>query len=77
MDLLWQSRREVMFWFASYMRVFRSVLRDQKSPMPPFDPETAPQKSHKTVAMLLGMGLAVAGPVLIAISLTIFLYPKL
>ena len=77
LDLLWQSRREAAFWIASYMRVFRSILRDQKSPMPPFEPEAAPAKSHKTVAMLLGMGLAVAGPVLIAVSLTLILYPKL
>lgn len=76
LDLLWQSRSEAAFWIASYMRVFRSILRGQESPMP-FDPESAPTKSHKTVAMLLGMGLAVAGPVLIAVSLTLILYPKL
>lgn len=77
LDLLWQSRREAAFWFASYMRVFRTILREQKSPLPPFDPEIGPPKSRKTVAMLLGMGLAVAGPVLIAVSLTLILYPKL
>lgn len=77
LDLLWQSRREAAFWFASYMHVFRSILREQKSPAPPFAPETAPPRSHKTLAMLLGMGLAVAGPLLIAVSLTLILYPKL
>jgi hypothetical protein len=77
LDLLWQSRREVAFWFASYVHVFRSVLREQKSPLPPFTSEAAPRRSHKTLAMLLGMGLAVAGPVLIAVSLTLILYPKL
>jgi hypothetical protein len=77
LDLLWQSRREAAFWFASYMHVFRSLLREQKSPATPFTPETGPGRSHKTLAMLLGMGLALAGPLLIAVSLTLILYPKL
>jgi hypothetical protein len=59
------------------MHVFRSVLREQKSPARSFTPEAAPPRSHKTLAMLLGMGLAVAGPLLIALSLTLILYPKL
>jgi hypothetical protein len=76
-DLLWQSRREVAFWFASYMHVFRSLLREQKSTAPPFQAERGAPRSRKTVAMVLGMGLAVAGPLLMAVSLTLLLYPKL
>jgi hypothetical protein len=77
LDLLWQSRREMAYWFASYMHVFRSLLREQKSPGPPFRSESDSPKSRKTVAMLLGMGLAVAGPLLIAASLTLIFFPKL
>jgi len=78
LDLLWQSRREAAFWFASYMHVFRSLLREQKSSAPAFQSQTVSPGSRKTVAMLLGMGLAVAGPLLIAVSLTLILYyPKL
>lgn len=73
LDLLWQSRREAAFWFASYMKMFRSQMRAPGTSVRPFEPESAQIKHRRTLPMVLGMGLAVAGPVLIAVSLTLLL----
>jgi len=75
LDLLWQSRREVAFWFASYMRMFRSQMRAPGTRSRPFAPEAEPIKHRRTLPMVLGMGLAFVGPVLMAVSLTLLLFP--
>jgi hypothetical protein len=76
LDLLWQSRREVAFWFASYVKMFRSQLRAPGSRVRPFEPEVEPIKHRRTLPMVLGMGLALVGPLLIAVSLTLLLFPS-
>lgn len=83
LDLLWQSRDDLLYWLSSYLKIFRSTLKTQKaSPrevwiarknLPPL-PKTQP---HRTLAMVLGVGLAFVGPLLIMVSLVIFLYPKM
>jgi len=77
LDLLWQSRRDVAYWIASFVRVFRSQMREPKSPVRSFRTETDLAKPHSTLPMLLGMGLAFFGPLLIAVSLSMILYPRL
>lgn len=76
LDLLWQSRREVAFWFASYMRMFRSQMRQPGMQSRPFEPEVEPIKHRRTLPMVLGMGLAFVGPLLMAVSLTLLLFPN-
>ena len=81
-DLLWQSRNDLLFWLTSYLKIFRSTLKSPPStareawrPHPAVKlPKVQP---HRTVAMVLGMGLAFVGPLLIMVSLVILLYPKL
>jgi hypothetical protein len=83
MDLLWQSREDLLYWLSSYLKIFRSTLKTpQVSPrevwiarknFPPL-PKT---QSHRTLAMVLGVGLAFVGPLLIIVSLVISLYPKM
>ena len=75
LDLLWQSRREVAFWFTSDMRMFRSKLRGLRSRVQPLEPDVEPVKHRRRLPMVLGMGLALAGPVMIAVSLTLLFFP--
>jgi hypothetical protein len=74
LDLLWQSRREVAFWFTSDMKMFRSKLRAPGSRRRPLEPQVEPVKHRRRLPMVLGMGLALAGPVMIAVSLTLLLF---
>ncbi len=77
LDLLWQSRREIKFWLIAYLKVFRAMLRQQepfqKLPLP-----VSEEKRHGAVRVLLGMGFAFfLGPILIALGVTLMLYPRL
>jgi hypothetical protein len=74
LDLLWQSRREVAFWFTSDMKMFRSKLRAPGSRVRPLEPKVEPIKHQRRLPMVLGIGLALAGPVMIAVSLTLLLF---
>lgn len=77
LDLLWQSRHEIRFWLAAYLRVFRSMLRHQ-GPAPRSLPATiSAEKRHGAVRVLLGMSFTfLFGPILIAIGLTLMLFPR-
>ena len=76
-DLLWQSRHEIRFWFAAYMKVFRAMLR-REGPWRAFPPKEASEKRHGAIRFLLGMGFTfVLGPILIALSLTLMFYSNL
>ena len=77
LDLLWQSRHEIRFWLAAYFRVFRSMLR-QQGPSPRSLPATiSAEKRQGAVRVLLGMSFVfLFGPILIAIGVTLMLFPK-
>ena len=89
LDLLWQCRHEIRFWIATYVKVFRAMLR-QEGPRRGFPSprelgnyvmlhtrETA-ERRHGAVRFLLGMGFAfVLGPMLIAIGITLMFYTNL
>jgi hypothetical protein len=73
-DLLWQSRREIGFWVAAYIRVFRAKLNQQDSPQV-FPPKEAREKRHGAVRVLVGMGcLFFLGPILLALGITLMFY---
>jgi len=75
LDLLWQSRRELGFWSAAFLNVFRSALRQQGAPVRPLPAAIAAGKHHGAVRVLLGAGFAfLLGPLLIAASLTLLLH---
>jgi hypothetical protein len=77
LDLLWQSRREIRFWIAAYFSVFRAMLRQQEAPRV-FPSKEAVEKRRGAVRVLLGMGFAFfLGPMLLALGLTLMLFPNL
>jgi hypothetical protein len=77
-DLLWQSRREVGFWVATFVGIFRALLRSQQ----PRDVIAAnrglPRHRH-AARVLVGASLVlIVGPILLALGVTLmFLYPNL
>lgn len=77
LDLLWQSRREIRFWLAAYLRIFRSMLRQQGSTPRSLPAAISAEKRQGAVRVLLGMSFAfLFGPILIAIGVTLMLFPK-
>ena len=77
-DLLWQSRHEIKFWLAAYMKVFRSILNRPEDTVRPLPSSVPPGKRKHAVRFLLGVGFAfLLGPMLLAISVTLLLYKNL
>jgi hypothetical protein len=77
-DLLWQSRHEIKFWLAAYIKVFRSILRRQEEPVRNLPAAVPPAKRRHAVRFLLGVGFAfLLGPILIALSVTLMIYGNL
>jgi hypothetical protein len=75
LDLLWQSRREIRFWLAAFLNVFRSALRQQGTPLRSLPSAIVAEKRHGAVRVLLGVSFAfLLGPLLIVASLTWILY---
>jgi hypothetical protein len=78
LDLLWQSRHEIKFWMIAYVNVFRAMLRHQESPLDAIPAAMPAEKRHGAVRVLLGMGFAFfLGPILLALSVTLMLFPHL
>ncbi|HTZ74337.1 MAG TPA: hypothetical protein VMB47_10485 [Candidatus Aquilonibacter sp.] len=77
-DLLWQSRRELVFWTAAFVGTFRALLRHQQ-PQPLLPAGRASDGRHHAARVFLGAGLAfVVGPILLALGVTLLvLYPNL
>ncbi|HKS81946.1 MAG TPA: hypothetical protein VJR23_10620 [Candidatus Acidoferrales bacterium] len=74
LDLLWQSRREIGFWMAEYVRVFRARLKQQDAPGV-FPSKEAAEKRNGAIRVLVGMGCVfVLGPILLALGLTLMFY---
>jgi hypothetical protein len=77
LDLLRQSKSEIRFWLAAYVRIFRALLQHGE-PSHVFCSKDSPQERHGAARVFLGVGFAFfLGPILIALSLTLFLYPNL
>ena len=71
LDLLWQSRREIRFWFSAYVRFFRAMLRQQEL-SPALLANEKRGNRRGAMRFLLGMGFAFfLGPMLIALALTL------
>jgi hypothetical protein len=78
LDLLWQSRQEIKFWLAAYIKVFRSILRRQEDQVRGLPAAVPPARRKHAVRFLLGVGFAfLLGPMLLAISVTLLLYKNL
>jgi hypothetical protein len=76
-DLLWQSRREIGFWMAAYVRMFRAMLK-QPGAAGVFPSKEAAEKRSGAVRVLVGMGCAFfLGPILLALGLTLMFYKNL
>lgn len=77
LDLLWQCRHEIRFWVSAYVKVWRAMLRQEEA-LRVFPSSEAADKRRGAVRFLLGMGFAfLLGPILIALSITLLLYPNL
>lgn len=74
-DLLWQSRMDIRYWFAAYLSVIREVLkrRDVSRLL------SAARKRQGAASVLLGMSLVfLVGPVLILTGVALMLlFPNL
>ncbi|HYL46580.1 MAG TPA: hypothetical protein VEU52_06115 [Candidatus Limnocylindrales bacterium] len=78
LDLLWQSRHEIKFWIAAYLKVFRALLRHQQEPFRSLPIAATAEKRHGALRVLLGMGFAFfLGPILIVLGVTLMFYPHL
>jgi hypothetical protein len=70
LHLLWQSRREILYWFETWFKIFRASLEQPaqqrvRAKLPRF----GSQREH-VLRMVLGLGLVfVLGPVLILLGL--------
>jgi hypothetical protein len=77
-DLLWQSRHEIKFWVVAYVNVFRAMLRHQESPLNAITSDISAEKRRGALRVLLGMGFAFfLGPILLALGVTLLLFPHL
>jgi hypothetical protein len=75
-DLLWQSRSEIPYWLDAY-RGFIVALWKRQLPSRILVSAEAFFKRQAAVQVLLGLGFAlVVGPLLLAVSLTLMLYPR-
>lgn len=74
-DLLWQSRMDIRYWFAAYLSVMRELLRRRDVSRL----VTAARKRQGAAAVLLGMSLVfLVGPVLILTGVALMLiFPNL
>lgn len=74
-DLLWQSRMEIRYWFAAYRSVIRELLRKRDVSRL----VSAARKRQGAVGVLLGMSfLFLVGPVLILTGVALMLlFPNL
>jgi len=78
LDLLWQSRHEIKFWLATYIKVFRSILKRPGDRVRDLPASVPPSRRQHAVRFLLGVGFAfLLGPMLLAISVTLLLYKNL
>jgi len=75
-DLLWQSRSEIRYWLDAYKKFFVALWARR---LPSFSLVSAEEllKRQAAVQVLLGFGFAfILGPLLLAVSLTLMLYPQ-
>ncbi|MGH9866319.1 MAG: hypothetical protein ACRD4H_12980 [Candidatus Acidiferrales bacterium] len=68
--LLWQSRREILFWLRTYLKIFRAALNQPRREFqPPRLSRFGVGREH-VLRLLLGLSLVViVGPVLIFLGL--------
>jgi hypothetical protein len=77
-DLLWQSRRDVRYWFSTFVDVLRGMVRRQEA-HPLLSSKLPGERRHQALRVFLGMSLVlILGPVLLALGVTLmFFYPNL
>jgi len=75
LDLLWQSRNQIHFWLEEYAKFFAAIWR-RSSTLGGVASVEALLNRPASVEVLLGLGLAlIVGPLMLAVSLTLLLYP--
>ena len=77
-DLLWQSRRDVRYWFSTFADVLGGLLGPQES-HPLLSSKVPGERRRQVLRVFLGMSLVlILGPVLLALGVTLmFFYPNI
>jgi hypothetical protein len=76
LDLLWQSRRELRFWFSTYLKIFGAMLRFEE-PQGFFPAKEIARRRQSAVRFLLGMGFTfVLGPMLVVLGVTLMFFAR-
>lgn len=77
LDLLWQSRYELRFWFHAYLKILRAML-GWEHPARVLGIREVVRRRQSALQFLLGMGFVlVLGPILIAAGVTLMFYMHL
>ncbi len=75
-DLLWQSRLQIRYWVETYLKFFAALWRRQL-PARVLASGAMFLKRQGAVQVLLGLSFVLfLGPLLLALSLTLMLYPQ-
>jgi hypothetical protein len=70
--LLWQSRKELVYWIETYLKLFRASLQQPGTPLPRAAVAMNRHQREHTLRLLLGCGLLfLLGPALIVLGLTL------
>jgi hypothetical protein len=76
LDLLWQSYTQIHYWLESFVS-FLGALWARPVPARILVSATSFLKNQAAVQVLLGLGFVfVLGPLLLVVSLTLFLHPR-
>jgi hypothetical protein len=77
-DLLWQSRRDVGYWLATFVDVVRGFAHPQEA-HPLLSSKLSGERRHQILRVFLGVSLVlVLGPIFVALGVTLMLfYPNL
>lgn len=72
LDLLWQSRGEIRYWLSAFGKFFQALMERRKPPQV-IPSRESHEKRQSAFRFMLGIGFALlVGPILLALSLTLF-----
>lgn len=78
LDLLWQSRRDMRYWIATFVEVLRGLAGPQES-HPLLSPKLPGERRHQILRVFLGVSLVlILGPIFLVLGVTLmYFYPNL
>jgi hypothetical protein len=78
-DLLWQSRRDVRYWLATFVDVLRGLVSSDEPHPLSLSSKLPGERRHQILRVFLGMSLVlILGPIFLVVGVTLMLlYPNL